>query len=121
MGKLASLIMEDFATRTAREVPVPEWDAVLYVFPLTIGQLNAIDTEVSGTLRAVRTIIVRGKQADGAPLFDEDDYKKMISHAGGGRFGPAVIARVANEIMADELTTEDPDALEEALADEEKT
>jgi len=116
MGKLASLILEDFATRTAREVEVPEWGFTLHVFPLTIGQWNAIEKEDTEALRAVRTIVVRGKAADGSPLFDNDDYEKMVSHASGDKFGPAIIARVAADIMNDQPA----ETADEVIDNEEK-
>lgn len=103
MGFLASMISEDFAGRQAREVHVEEWDKTIYVYPLTIGQLSSIENESNQYTRAARIIVTRGKNADGSPMFDEDDYKKMCSHASVGRTSLAVIARVSGEIMADQL------------------
>jgi len=119
MGRLAALISEDFPAHDAQVVHVEEWGFDIYVFPLTIGQYNAIEREGSDSLRAARTIVARGKQADGSPLFDEEDYKKMVSHARGPKFGPAVIARVAAEIMTDSPATAGP-GVEEEIDDAEK-
>lgn len=120
MGFLARMIQEDFSGRQAREVEVPEWNKTLYVFPLTIGQLSAIEEEPNQYTRAARIIVTRGKNADGSPMFDEDDYKKMCSHGSVGRTSLEVIGRVAGELMADESSAVTVEQVDEEMEQREK-
>jgi len=114
MGKLANEIIEDRAAATSRVVEVPEWERTIYVFPLTLGQLEAIENEVSRYRKSARAIVVRAKNADGSPMFDEDDFQKMITHSGSGRFTLPIIGRINQEIMAD-LDLRDPDVINEEI------
>lgn len=97
MGKLSDRIEQNFRQASAKPVVVPEWGLTIYVFPLTLGQLSKIDAEEDPFKKAVRAIVVQAKHEDGSPMFDEEDYSKLLSH-GMGPYGPAVISRVRLEI-----------------------
>ena len=106
MGRLVSKIEAAFARKRVQQVKVPEWDLVLYVFPITIGQLATINAEADPYRRIVRSLVVRAKDQEGRPLFDEDDFDKLVSH-GVEAFGPDVVARVVREMQAADSAPED--------------
>ena len=112
MGKLAGMIESDFRNRKARVVEVPEWDMSLYIFPLTIGQLETIEAEVGIYKQACRAIVTRSKNEDGSPMFDEQDFAKMITHSGSGRFTLKILGRIKREIMAD-IDEREPEVIAE--------
>lgn len=100
MGAFGKRVEQNYASRAVRQVHVAEWDLTLHVAPLTILQLQRIQSEADPFRRAARIVQVRGKDEKGLPLFDEQDYDLLCSH-GIGPYGPAVVARVAGELMAD--------------------
>lgn len=100
MGAFGKRVEAAYASRSVRQVHVGEWDMTLYVAPLTILQLQRIQAEADPFRRAARIVQVRAKDEKGMPLFDEQDFDLICSH-GIGQYGPAVVARVAGEIMAD--------------------
>lgn len=106
MGKLAAQIEKAFDRKKLRAVPVPEWDMTLYVYPLTLRQLSVINAEKDNFSRIARQLVVRAKDADGAPLFDEEDFEKLCSH-GMGPYGPEVVARVVVAMQAGDESAED--------------
>lgn len=105
MSGFSRRVEQAYAGRVTRTVQVPEWDMTLHVAPLTILQLKRIQAEDDPFMRAARIVQVRGKTEQGLPAFDEQDFETLCSH-GVGDFGPAVVARVAGEIMADLPTAE---------------
>lgn len=115
MGEFAqSKVMPRFYARESRTLHVPEWDMELTIFPLTIGQLAAIEREPDDYRRAARIIVSRAKRPGGEPLFDEEDFSKLVTH-GVGEFGPLVIARIAGEIMSgDRAEASEPETEEGA-------
>lgn len=106
MSDFAGKVQAAYSSRTVREVVVPEWGATFHVGPITILQLQKIMAESDGFRRAARIIQVRAKKADGLPVYDEQDFDALCAY-GIGDYGPAVVARVAAEIMADVPTAED--------------
>lgn len=108
MSAFGDKVQKVHEARVARVVRVPEWDLDLYVFPLTIGQLSAINTEADPFRRAARIVQVRGKRPDGAPLLDAGDVDALCSY-GIAAYGPTVVVRVASEIMADDAEAPEPE------------
>jgi len=106
MGRLAGKVEAAFARKRVHKVEVPEWELALHVFPITIGQLAAINAEADPYRRIVRSLIVRAKDDQGRPLFDEDDFDKLVSH-GVEAYGPEVVARVVREMQAADAGPED--------------
>lgn len=106
MGALVKKIEEAFASKRANSVHVPEWGLTLTVFPITLGQLSRINEEVDVFRQAARTIQVRAKNPDGSPMFDDDDFEKLVSH-GVDNFGPAVVHRVRRAMAAFDQVPED--------------
>jgi len=105
MGAFGKRVEAAYASRPIRQVTVPEWELTLHIAPLTILQLKRIQAESDTFARAVRIIQVRAKNEQGLPMFDEQDFDLLCSH-GVEQYGPAVVARVAGEIMADLPTAE---------------
>lgn len=106
MGKLAAQIEKAFDRKQLRAIPVPEWGLTVYVYPLTLRQLSIINAEKDSFSRIARQLIVRAKDAEGAPLFDEEDFEKLLSH-GMGPYGPEVVARVVTAMQAGDAPAED--------------
>lgn len=88
-----------YAERKCTAVKVPEWGVEFNVYPLTLGQLARIEEEPDAFRAAVRTIVVRARDADGLPLFSEEFFEKVLGR-GVGPFGPKVILRIRREIDA---------------------
>ncbi len=100
MSAFRERVQAAWKARGCRVVRVPEWDLDLTVFPLTIGQISAINAETDPIRRAARIIQVRAKTPDGSRLLDDLDLEELCSY-GINAFGPSVVVRVAGEIMAD--------------------
>lgn len=94
MSAFAGKLKTAYTARALRAVEVPEWDMVLYVGAMTVGQASRFSAETDDFKRACRIIQVRAKKQDGSPLFDEEDFDAMVSHGVAD-----VIAGVAREIM----------------------
>ena len=106
MGAFAGKVRAVFDARESRVVSVPEWEQSFTVFPMTISQLQKIQGETDVFRRAARIIQVRGKNADGSPILNNDDFEELCGY-GVGKYGPAVTVRVAAEFMADTPTMEE--------------
>lgn len=89
-----------------RVIDVPEWNLTIYVWPETIEQRRAWDAGEDVYQTALNVIKVRAKDADGKRLFDDRDIESLKTR-GVGKWGPAVIARVAGDIMADQPDDEE--------------
>ena len=100
MSDFSERIVEAFKAVEMRSIVIEEWDATIYVRPVTVLQLSEIWAEPDTFLRAVKTIRIRAKNADGSPFITTGEADYLIKK-GLGKYGPKVIARVATEIDQD--------------------
>jgi len=115
MSDFEEKIQTAFSNREPRVVHVPEWGEDLYIYPLTLLQLEEIYADDNDYRVALRTILVRAKRSDGSPRFDKADFEKFRKW-GVDDYGPAVIAKVAQQINS----PEDKRKPDEIVADNEK-
>ena len=94
MSQFAEKIKRHYAGLELGTIPVPEWDVVLHIRPATAGQSAAILEETDQFRQACKLIQVRAKNADGSPMFDEEDFRAMLTHG-----EVSVINRVVGEIV----------------------
>ncbi len=76
-------------------IDVPEWDAIVYSTPFTMGEKKSLwkfakedDFEFM-----VRTLILKALDGDGNKLFDLSNKIELMNHA-----SPDVITRIVGEI-----------------------
>lgn len=100
MSNFSSQIMAAFNKRASRAVEAPKWGVTFHVFPLTLLQLETIDSEPNDFRRSLRAIFVRGKNADGSPVFDAADFEIWLTH-GVGDYGPSEVFEIAKAINSD--------------------
>lgn len=83
-----------------RLIRVPEWDADIYVKPLTLKDQDRIYKFVrEGSLESLaETLIVRAKNKDGSPIFSSVNKTELMNMV-----DPDVMQRVVVQ-MADELS-----------------
>jgi len=112
MSQFSERVLEAFKLKQARVVEAPKWGMTFSVFPLTVAQLEAIDSEPNDYTRAIRTIIVRAKHADCSPVFDETDFENMRTY-GVDAFGPSEIFEVAKAINSDAPEAEPDEIIED--------
>jgi hypothetical protein len=108
MSDAISRVRAHFDSLAPKTIIVPEWDGLqIYTTPVTIADQTAIykgnaDADIYEI--CIEALIVKAKDADGKPLFTIADRPALRNRA-----DPAVIARVAGEILgnkspkADEL------------------
>jgi hypothetical protein len=114
MSELVSKVNTAFDSRLPRVVDAFGWGMTLFIYPLTMLQLETINKETSDFRRALRTIIVRAKTEDGKSLFDEHDFNRLMTH-GVNEYGPTEILKIAQAVNSDQALTADEEieALEE--------
>lgn len=95
MSEYAEKIKRHYAGLALGTVAVPEWDVTLHIRPATIGQSAEILKEHDQFRQACRLIQVRAKKEDGSPLFDQQDFDVMVSHA-----EISLINRIVDDIVA---------------------
>lgn len=107
---LIESIKQDFTSHVqdnVREIKVPEWnDATIYVYPMNLEQQERLAKliEKQEMFEAVVEIIVmRAKDEKGVPYFGPKDKEVLRKQS-----RPEVLARVAEEIVAD-VNTEPAD------------
>ena len=106
MSEFVNKINAAFEDRTPREVHAEAWGKTLYIFPLTMLQLETINQESNAYRRALRTIIVRGKTVEGKPVLDEQDFNRLMTH-GVDEFGPNEILNIAKLVNSDQVLEAD--------------
>ena len=84
----------------------PEPYDKFWIWPITLGQLQAIDEETDVYKKAAKVLLVRCKTEDGKRIFTQHDIDKLMSH-GVGKFGPAMVVKLASAIQKDTLVTLD--------------
>ena len=103
MGALAGIIEAHYRQQDRQEITVPEWEgepyATLYVSPITLAQVAAINKETDPVLRCAKIVEVCAKDANGKRMFDDSDAAALRSW-GVGKFGPTLLTRIAGDIMA---------------------
>ncbi|RMF84581.1 MAG: hypothetical protein D6744_02870 [Planctomycetota bacterium] len=104
MANIEAAIAAEYSAQEPRAIEVPEWADIgagtIYVWPETIGQMAKLAESENEYIYAVNAIVIRAKDRDGRRIFSDAMRDEIIAR-GVGRFGPAVIARVAADIMAD--------------------
>ena len=98
MSKFAEKIKAHYAGVALRQVFVSEWDTTIYVRPATVGQSSAIMNEPDQWHQACKLIQVRAKDENGKPLFDEADFKAMVTYG-----DVSLINRLVDEIVNEDV------------------
>jgi hypothetical protein len=114
MSVFSDKVRAAFQAREARVVTVPEWGMELFIYPITLAQLEAIYEDDSDYGVAARTILVRAKNEDGSPAFTKGDLDELRKF-GVEDYGPAVIARIAREINAPDDLADDEQSADDVM------
>ena len=102
MSEFAERIKAHYAGIALRKIEVPEWGTTIYVRPATVGQSSAIMAEPDQWHQACKLIQVRAKKEDGTQLFDEADYRAMLSSG-----ETSLINRLVDEIVNEDIGEEE--------------
>jgi hypothetical protein len=100
MTTLSEKIVENYTAAEPRVVEVSAWGVTAYIFPETVGQFREIENTPDTVTKALKTLEVRAKNADGSRLFSAHDIEKLGTH-GAGIFGPEAVARLALDFISD--------------------
>lgn len=87
-----------FAGRQTGKIEVPEWEATIFYKTPNLATLKAAFAEAQGdTIEAQARIVVACATDDtGERIWSKADYRDLMTSV-----DPAVVARIANAIMAD--------------------
>lgn len=92
-----------FKTLSMAPIEVPEWPdddgkaTIIYSTPVTLREkqrVRAVSEEVGGVEALANILIIRARDAQGAPMFTLEDKQLLVT-----RTDPNVVARVAAALM----------------------
>jgi len=100
----------DNATPIKLESVPDEWETDIYIYPKTLGQFMEIEAEDEPIRKAIKTLVIRGKNDAGARIFSDEDERNLISY-GIEPYGEKTLLAIYKEIVltvdANAATVED--------------
>jgi len=101
MTNISDLIKSNYQEfNDYRVIDVAEWKLKIYVGPLTVGQMQEINTAQNQFDLCLKTIEVRAKNEHGQRIFKPHDMDEIKSK-GVGIFGPDKLIEIASLINED--------------------
>jgi hypothetical protein len=98
MSDAISRAKAHFDSLAPKVITVPEWDNLqVHATPLTLnerGRIYGKDVNRDEHEVLCQIVIIKAKDADGKPLFNQADLPALLHHT-----DPTVLVRVASEIM----------------------